>query len=71
MTEKNYEMPVIEIIFFIFSPGPYKFTDTLMERLRMFKDEKNSGKPIIGLDPNHLKTENPNFVVYQVIGANL
>ena len=49
-----------------FSPGPFKFTDTLMSKLRMYKEEKNPSKQTIGLDSNYLKSENPNFVVYQV-----
>ena len=52
--------------FSYFSPGPFKFTDTLMSKLRMYKEEKNPSKQTIGLDSNYLMSENPNFVVYQV-----
>lgn len=49
------------------SPGPYKFTETVMQRLRMYKTEQTAASlPIIGLDPNHLKSDRPNFVVFQV-----
>lgn len=45
------------------SPGPHKFTETVMQRLRLYQHDKLR---IIGLDPTHLKSDNPNFVVYQV-----
>jgi mannosyl-oligosaccharide glucosidase len=46
------------------SPGPFKFTDGVMQRLRLYQMDKEK---IIGLDFQHLKSDDPNLIVYQVI----
>ena len=39
-----------------FSPGPFKFTDTLMSKLRMYKEEKNPSKPDLNDDVDDFST---------------
>ena len=45
------------------SDGPQKFTDNVMQRLRLFNDGKNRN---IGLDSQHMRSESPNLIVYQI-----
>merc|ERR1712029_996934 len=45
------------------SDGPQKFTDNVMQRLRLFNDGKNRS---IGLDSQHMRSESPNLIVYQI-----
>ena len=45
------------------TPGPQKFTESVMQRLRLFQ---MGSKRIIGLDSEHLRSSDPNLIVYQV-----
>ena len=45
------------------SAGPQKFTDNVMQRLRLFNDGKSRN---IGLDSQHMRSESPNLIVDQI-----
>ena len=47
----------------LLSSGPHKFTENVLERLRLYQNGKNR---VIGLDPNHLSSDEPNLIIYQV-----
>lgn len=43
--------------------GPHKFTESVMQRLKLFQ---MGNSRVIGLDAEHLRSSDPNLVVYQV-----
>ncbi len=50
-----------------FSEGTHKFWNSVAGRMKQYPSKNQKEPIIIGLDPNHLKSDNPNLIVYQVI----
>lgn len=61
----SQNLPSIKETFYacIDSPGPHKFTESMMQRLRLFQ---MGNVKVIGIDSQHLKSDNPNFIIYQI-----
>ena len=47
----------------ICSAGPHEFTQNVLKRLRSIKNGPNF---IIGMDPEHMRSSDPNLILYQI-----